>query len=218
MNLDRWFPFAFLALYVVLALLRSGFALASRPKGGAGETQREGAGEAAPAGRYEGFAGKAFRTLAAAALALGVTVYGFFHTFGLFEWWGRFEFPLPAWLRAGAALATLAAIGGLYWAHATLGTYFSVDLEFKKRHALITAGPYAYVRHPMYSAFVLFFAASAVLAANALIAAFSALLVLYILQRIPAEERMMRERFGAEYDGYAKTTGRLLPKLGVARA
>lgn len=221
MNLDRLLPFAFLALYVVLALVRSGFALASRPQGGAREAAG-GAGQdadgAGPAARYEGLAGKAFRTFAAAALALAVTLYGFFHTFGIFLWFGQFEFHLPAWLRAAAALGTLAGIGGLYWAHATLGKFFSVDLEFQKRHALITSGPYAYVRHPMYSAFVLFFAASAVLAANALIAAFSALLVLYILQRIPAEERMMRERFGAEYEGYSQTTGRLLPKFGAARA
>ena len=50
---------------------------------------------------------------------------------------------------------------------------------------------------------------------NGLIAACSALLIGYILQRIPSEERMMRARFGADYDGYAKTTGRLLPPFGA---
>lgn len=209
MDFETRLPQLFLALYVLLALVRTYHAVAARrfapPK----------TPDAVAGGRYEGALGTASRYLLATGLAVSITLYGFFHTFGLFAWLGRFEFPLPAWLRFAAVPAALAGIALLHWAHKTLGQFFSVNLEFQKEHALVTGGPYAWVRHPMYSAFVLFFAASSVVSANALAGGFALGLVVYIVLRVPAEERMLRDRFGAEYEAYAKRTGRLLPNFGT---
>ncbi|MBI3830170.1 MAG: isoprenylcysteine carboxylmethyltransferase family protein [Planctomycetes bacterium] len=212
MDFEPWLPFVFLALYVLLALLRTYHAVSAR------SFARPGPASAAGHAAYEGAIGNAMRYILAMGLAASVTLYGFFHTYGNFAWLGRFEFPLPAWARLAAVAAALAGMALLHAAHRTLGRFFSVNLEFQKEHALVTGGPYAYVRHPMYAAFVLFFSSSSLVAANALVAFFALGLVAYILLRLPAEERMLRDRFGAEFEAYAKRTGRLLPNFGTGDA
>lgn len=115
---------------------------------------------------------------------------------------------------AGAAVMVLA----LYLfarAHRELGANFSRNLEIHAGHRLVTSGPYALVRHPIYSAIWLFVAAQALLLPN-LLAGLSGLAgfgALYLL-RIGAEERMLAQHFGAEYLNWAKTTGRVVPRLG----
>lgn len=114
-------------------------------------------------------------------------------------------------LGAGIVVASLA----LYMfrqSHAGLGRDWSRTLELRSDHRLRTEGVYAYVRHPMYAAFWLWAIAQALLLPN-WIAGLSGLVgfgCLYLF-RVPAEERMMRERFGADYDAYARTTPRVLP-------
>lgn len=206
MTLERLLPFILLGLYVLLALVRSLHVVRA--------PQSRPAAAATPAPVYEGWGSKAMRTGAAAALALCVTLYGFFHTFAIFHWFGAFGLPLPAWLRAAGIPAALAGIALVHWSHRALGRHFSVELETGREHELITLGPYARVRHPMYAAFILFFLSSALVSAHALIALFSAGLSLWMWLRIPVEERMLRERFGAAYEDYMQRTGRLWPGRG----
>lgn len=89
-----------------------------------------------------------------------------------------------------------------------------------EEQAVLTTGPYRYVRHPFYVHFLLVPAAMAMLTLNYL--AFAAFLYAavdedgpYLMTRvIRAEEQAMRERFGDEYERYARRTGALLPRLG----
>src|SRR5437763_11354232 len=65
------------------------------------------------------------------------------------------EYSLRSW-PFGAGVVCL--VGGLWWfhrSHSDLGTYWSVTLELRENHRLITQGVYRYVRHPMYTALVL---------------------------------------------------------------
>lgn len=128
------------------------------------------------------------------------------------EWLGRFAVRLPPWLRwvgGGFALASLAL---LVWVHHTLGRYWSVNLELAGDHALVTAGPYARVSHPMYSALFGFLAGLSLLAASGLIALPSAAAIIILARRMPREEAMMAGRFGDEYRRYRERTGRLMPR------
>ena len=64
----------------------------------------------------------------------------------------RLAFPAPDWLRwAGFALG-LASVGLFAWSHAILGRFWSSYLQLRPGHRLITDGPYARIRHPIYSA------------------------------------------------------------------
>lgn len=98
--------------------------------------------------------------------------------------------------------------------HADLGRNWSVTLEIKDNHNLITGGVYRYVRHPMYSAFFLWALAQLILIPNWVAgpAGFVGFGILYAF-RIGREEQMMLDTFGDEYRAYSARTARLIPGI-----
>jgi protein-S-isoprenylcysteine O-methyltransferase Ste14 len=123
----------------------------------------------------------------------------------------RFAFPAPPWLRwAGVALG-VTSVGLFVWTHVVLGRFWSPYLQLRPGHRLMTTGPYARIRHPMYSGIVGWMAGLGLVAANWIPFAFAALSALNFVLRIRGEEKMMLQEFGDEYRQYMKRTGRLLP-------
>ena len=124
------------------------------------------------------------------------------------------EYSLRPW-PFGAGVLCLAV--GLWWvnrSHSDLGTYWSVTLELRENHRLITRGVYRYVRHPMYAALFLYSIGQALMIPNWIVGpsylvAFGILFAL----RIGAEERMMLEAFGNEYTAYRARTKLLVPGI-----
>ena len=103
----------------------------------------------------------------------------------------------------------------LFWrSHTDLGRNWSVSLEIREGHGLVTGGVYRRVRHPMYTSSWMGALAQAMMLENWLagLAVLPAFAAMYFI-RLPREEAMMRERFGAEYDDYMKRTGRLVPRF-----
>lgn len=129
-------------------------------------------------------------------------------------WLSFANYPLRPWA-FGCGLAFVAIWLWLFHrSHADLGTNWSVKLELREHHRLITSGVYARIRHPMYTAIFCHAFAQAFLLPNwiagpAMLVAFS----IMFAARLRAEERMMRERFGAEYEAYALRTKRLIPGI-----
>src|SRR5712691_380585 len=99
-----------------------------------------------------------------------------------------------------------------YRSHADLGTNWSITLEIREQHRLITQGVYRRIRHPMYLALVLYSVGQALVIPN-WVAGPSNLIAFAILfaRRVGAEERMMVEEFGDEYAAYTARTKRLIP-------
>jgi len=119
--------------------------------------------------------------------------------------------PGLAW--AGAATFAF-SLWLFYRTHKELGRNWSVTLEIRDRHALVTSGVYRHVRHPMYSAFWLWALAQGLLLPN-WVAGLSGLVgfgILFFL-RVRQEEQMMIERFGEEYRRYMARTARILPGI-----
>ena len=118
----------------------------------------------------------------------------------------------PVQLAAGAGV-----FAGSLWlfarTHRDLGKNWSVMLELREQHRLVTGGVYARVRHPMYAAFWLWAFAQALLLPNfaAGAAGLAGFGVLYFL-RVGREERLMLGTFGSEYHDYMARTGRLIPR------
>ena len=108
-----------------------------------------------------------------------------------------------------------AVLGGFplfYKSHADLGEHWSITLEVREQHRLITQGVYRRIRHPMYSALVLYSLGHALVIPNWVagpsnVVAFAILFAL----RVHAEEQMMSDAFGDEYATYAARTKRLIP-------
>jgi protein-S-isoprenylcysteine O-methyltransferase Ste14 len=98
--------------------------------------------------------------------------------------------------------------------HKDLGKNWSVTLEIKDKHKLITGGVYRYVRHPMYSAFFLWALAQLILIPNWIAgpAGFIGFGILFAF-RVGREEGMMLDTFGEEYRAYSARTARIVPGI-----
>lgn len=130
----------------------------------------------------------------------------------------RYAVPVPSWLRwAGAGLGW-ASLPLLVWTHQTLGQAWSTNLELQDQHRLVTTGPYRWMRHPMYTAVLMFFAGSALTTANGVILAPAGIGSWIILARVVDEEAMMSAQFGDVYRRYAERTGRFLPIPSLSEA
>lgn len=77
----------------------------------------------------------------------------------------------------------------------------------------MTHGPYRWVRHPLYSASILWLAALAVLAANWLIGLMTLLCAAFLPALVRREEAALIERFGPSYREYMEGVGRLVPRI-----
>ena len=119
--------------------------------------------------------------------------------------------PLQAWLGIFCAVASLVMFR---LTHRALGRNWSVSLDVREGHQLITDGIYRKVRHPMYSAFWLWAFAQALLLPN-WAAGFAGIVGFGILffGRIAEEERMMLEAFGNRYLEYMARTYRIIPRI-----
>ncbi|MEO0441958.1 MAG: protein-S-isoprenylcysteine O-methyltransferase [Pseudomonadota bacterium] len=124
------------------------------------------------------------------------------------------DYTLPNWATNVGAILQLPFLWLFRRSHADLGKNWSVTLEVRDDHNLVTRGVYARVRHPMYTAIWIAALSQPLLihnwiAGSLVIPAFAAMCIL----RIPREEAMMKDLFGAEYEDYAGQTGRLIPKI-----
>ena len=128
-------------------------------------------------------------------------------------WMAWSSVPLPAVLRwAGVATGVPTVALGI-WTFRSLGRNITDTVVTRREHALITSGPFRYVRHPFYVTTALAFAANALTTANWFIAltGFAALALLVI--RTAIEEEKLVERFGDDYRRYMARTGRFVPRL-----
>ena len=128
-------------------------------------------------------------------------------------WIDLFFFSLPSWLRwVGFALG-LITVAFWTWTQITLDTQWSAQLQLTKNHHLITTGPYAWLRHPLYAGLFGWSLSLALLTANWIFVAVCLLAFAGLLWRIPKEEHMLLEAFGDEYKAYMQHTGRFFPRL-----
>jgi protein-S-isoprenylcysteine O-methyltransferase Ste14 len=117
--------------------------------------------------------------------------------------------PVLAWL---GVLVLVSALLLFFHTHRRLGRFWSVTLEIRQNHGLVTDGIYRFVRHPMYSAYFLWALSQALLLPN-WIAGPAGLLGFGTLFafRVRREERMMLAAFGDAYAEYAARTKRIIP-------
>ena len=119
--------------------------------------------------------------------------------------------PIQAWI---GTLVLAAGMALLHRTHRDLGRAWSITLEIRDQHTLVTRGIYERLRHPMYAAFWLWAISQALLLPN-WIAGLSGLVGFGTLffARVGHEERMMLETFGDEYRAYMARTYRLIPGI-----
>ena len=106
----------------------------------------------------------------------------------------------------------LAGVALRWWSILTLGRHFTRNLQIGADHVVVDAGPYRVLRHPSYAGAILMFAGVGIGLGNWLsLAACVVLPAIGYIERIPREERLLREQLGAPYEAYADRRRRLLP-------
>jgi len=131
----------------------------------------------------------------------------------------------PSWVRwstisIGNSIRWLGGILGiistglLVWSHSVLGKNFFGGMKIREGHKLIMEGPYQWIRHPIYTAFIGIGIGFFLLTGNWLIGGtWLASITIALVTRLNTEEEMMIKQFGDGYLQYRERTGKLLPKI-----
>jgi protein-S-isoprenylcysteine O-methyltransferase Ste14 len=119
--------------------------------------------------------------------------------------------PHSAEMAMAALVLTLMGLALALWSRFALGRNWSATVSVKHGHNLVRHGPYAIVRHPIYSGFLLALLGTAI--ARGTMGAFLGVLMVLLLFRLKLqmEEQFMLEQFGAEYEVYRSEVKGLIP-------
>lgn len=115
-----------------------------------------------------------------------------------------------AWLGAGL---TLSGVLFAIWARATIGRNWSAEVQIKQDHQLVRSGPYAHIRHPIYTGIL-----TAVLGSALAIGEYHALLGMLVLaigfaRKAKKEESFLAAQFGPAFAEHQRHTGFFLPRF-----
>jgi protein-S-isoprenylcysteine O-methyltransferase Ste14 len=114
----------------------------------------------------------------------------------------------PFWVGAGV---TIAGLLFAVWARVHLGRNWSRSVTIKQDHELITTGPYAVVRHPIYTGILTGLVGTAIALSQVRGLIVVALFFLAFWIKLRMEEEWMRSQFGEVYSTYAHQTAALVP-------
>ena len=117
--------------------------------------------------------------------------------------------PAYPWQWAGLALC-LAGFLFAIWARLYLGGNWGMPMSLRQGHELVTSGPYAHVRHPIYSGLMLA-GLGTVSALGVLWLPAVALAAVFFVSSARTEERMLCEQFPKTYPAYQARTRMLIP-------
>ncbi len=171
---------------------------------------------------------RSFGAFSAFIVALFVEMYGFPLTIYLLSGWLQTKYPGLDILshNSGHLWSTLLGekgdphFGVLHIASYVLlasgfmflSAAWNVLYHAQRRHSLAATGPYAWVRHPQYIAFVMILLGF-LLQWPTLLTLLMFPILLWMYGRLAVtEEREMRAQFGADYEGYAQRTPRFIPR------
>lgn len=112
----------------------------------------------------------------------------------------------------GAAI-TVAGVAFAIWARWHIGRNWSAEVTIKKDHTLIRTGPYAHIRHPIYTGILL-----AALGTALAVEQYRGLVSLILLAigfalKAKREEKFLSQEFGPAFDDHKRHTGFFLPRF-----
>jgi protein-S-isoprenylcysteine O-methyltransferase Ste14 len=121
------------------------------------------------------------------------------------------EWDAPLSLQWVMTLAVAAGAAFAWWGRAYLGALWSFSVTRKEQHRIIDTGPYAIVRHPIYTGLIGAAFATAIVRGHFMTLVGAGLLALGFWLKARLEERLLSVELGAEYSAYRKRVPMLVP-------
>jgi protein-S-isoprenylcysteine O-methyltransferase Ste14 len=122
-------------------------------------------------------------------------------------------YPDAAWIAWFGAALVFCGVAFAIWARATLGRNWSGQIQIKSDHQLISAGPYHFVRHPIYTGILGGILGTAVAIGEIRGAIAFVLILVGFANKARKEESFLARQFGPAFEEHAKRTGFFLPRL-----
>jgi protein-S-isoprenylcysteine O-methyltransferase Ste14 len=128
------------------------------------------------------------------------------------------EPDVPAAARGSMVVAGLllivAGVAVNIWGRLLLKSRWANQIKIYADHTLVTAGPYAVVRHPLYASLIWIFIGGALVYANPLSLALTlGVFVPMMYVRAKQEDAVLLQNFTDEYPPYRARTGMFFPRL-----
>jgi protein-S-isoprenylcysteine O-methyltransferase Ste14 len=127
-------------------------------------------------------------------------------------WMAWSALPLAAWLRWLGLVPLLPGVALIVSGARHLGRNWTLSVSTRDDHELVTTGPYAWVRHPLYAGILLGSVGAALLAANGVVGGSGVSMWLLLARRTRLEEANLVARFGDAYREYQRRVPRLIPR------
>jgi protein-S-isoprenylcysteine O-methyltransferase Ste14 len=128
-------------------------------------------------------------------------------------WLYRQLWPSGLWSFWIGAAVTIAGLFYAIWARRHLATNWSSSVTIKQGHELITTGPYALVRHPIYTGILTGFLGTAIALAQVRGVLGLVLIFISFWTKLRKEEEWMRSQFGETYAAYVHRSAALVPYI-----
>lgn len=121
--------------------------------------------------------------------------------------------PWRYWIFAVGVALTWAGVAFAIWARYHIGRYWSASVSLKAGHELIRTGPYARIRHPIYTGMLLAFAGTAIAIARYRALVAFAIILIGFIWKSKKEEALLAGQFGPAFEEHRRHTGFFLPRL-----
>jgi len=112
----------------------------------------------------------------------------------------------------------IAGLAFAVWARVHLGRNWSGSVTVKAGHELIRSGPYACVRHPIYTGLITAVLGTAIISGTLRAALGLVIITLSLVRKLRTEEAFMRDTFPGEYQRYCAQVPALIPFTRVPRS
>jgi len=147
-------------------------------------------------------------------LWLAVAAYLFYYSE---PWMGplnqRFVPELP-WIANLSAALTAGGIAFAIWARYHLGKNWSAEVTIRADHQLIRTGPYAWLRHPIYTGLLVALAGTALWVGRYRALVALGMFLAGFARKAKKEEAFLAQEFGPVFEEHKRVTGFFLPRLG----
>jgi protein-S-isoprenylcysteine O-methyltransferase Ste14 len=129
------------------------------------------------------------------------------------DWLNRRFVPEESWIMWLGAYVVLAGVLFAIWARRTIGKEWSAEVQIKEGHQLIRSGPYAHIRHPIYTGILIAIAGTALAIGEYRGLVGLGIITLGFVLKAKKEETFLAAQFGPAFEEHRRHTGFFLPRF-----